>query len=95
MGTVALELLLAAIVTSVLRRRIGFRSWRAVHVMAYAGWPLAIAHGLGLGTNDRRLGWMVAIYLGCGVAVAAAIVRRWLSVDADRDARRAAKAARR
>ncbi|WP_433558209.1 ferric reductase-like transmembrane domain-containing protein [Pseudonocardia xinjiangensis] len=95
MGTVALELLLAAIVTSVLRLRIGFRSWRAVHVMAYACWPLAIAHGLGLGTNDRRLGWTVAVYLGCGVSVAAAITRRWLRVDADGDARRAAKAGRR
>jgi sulfoxide reductase heme-binding subunit YedZ len=95
MGTVALELLLAAIITSVLRLRIGFRSWRAVHVMAYASWPLAIAHGLGLGTTDRRLGWVAAVYLGCAVAVAAALTRRWLTVDPDRAARLAAKAGQR
>ena len=95
MGAVALELLIAAIVTSMLRLRIGFRSWRAVHVVAYASWPLALAHGLGLGTTDRRLGWVVAVYLGCAVAVAAAITRRCLTVDTDRDARRAAKAGQR
>lgn len=95
MGTAALELLLAAIITSVLRLRIGFRAWRAVHVVAYASWPLALAHGLGLGTNDRKLGWVVAVYLGCGVAVASAITRRWLTVDPDRAARRAARAGRR
>jgi predicted ferric reductase len=95
MGTVALELLLATIITSVLRVRIGLRSWRAVHVMAYASWPLAIAHGLGLGTADRRLGWVLAVYIGCAGAVAAAITRRLLTVDPDRDARRAAKAGRR
>ncbi|GAA1213433.1 ferric reductase-like transmembrane domain-containing protein [Pseudonocardia alaniniphila] len=95
MGTVALELLLAAIVTGLLRLRIGFRWWRAVHAVAYASWPLALAHGLGLGTTDRRLGWVMAVYLGCAVAVAAAITRRCLTVDADRDARRAAQAGQR
>ncbi|HEY4420835.1 MAG TPA: ferric reductase-like transmembrane domain-containing protein [Pseudonocardia sp.] len=95
MGTVALEFLLAAIITSMLRVRIGFRSWRAVHVAAYASWPLALAHGLGLGTTDRRLSWVVALYLGCAVAVAAAITRRCLTADADRAARRAAKAGQR
>jgi methionine sulfoxide reductase heme-binding subunit len=95
MGAVALDLLIAAIVTSMLRLRIGFRSWRAVHGVAYASWPLALAHGLGLGTTDRRLGWVVAVYLGCAVAVAAAITRRCLTVDTDRDARRAAKAGQR
>jgi predicted ferric reductase len=95
MGTVALELMLAAVITSMLRLRIGFRAWRAVHVVAYASWPLALAHGLGLGTTDRRLGGVVAVYLGCAVAVAAAITRRCLTVDVDRDARRAAKAGQR
>lgn len=94
-GTVALELVLATIVTSVLRVRIGLRSWRAVHLMAYASWPLAMAHAVGLGINDRRLGWVLAVYIGCAGVVAAAITRRLLTVDPDRDARRAAKAGQR
>jgi sulfoxide reductase heme-binding subunit YedZ len=95
MGTVALDLMLAAIITSLLRVRIGLRSWRIVHVVAYASWPLALAHGLGIGAADRRLGWVLAVYISCVAAVAAALTRRFLAVDPDRDARRTVQAGQR
>lgn len=72
LGTVALDLLLAIIATSLLRRRIGARPWRAVHWLAYAAWPFAVLHGLKAGT-DAGQNWFLAVTLGCIAAVAAAI----------------------
>ena len=54
LGTVALDLMLALIVTSLVRGRLSRRLWRAVHLLAYASWPLALAHAFGAGTDLRR-----------------------------------------
>jgi methionine sulfoxide reductase heme-binding subunit len=72
LGAVAFDLLLALVVTSLLRKRIGARGWRAVHWAAYACWPLALAHTLGTGSDVRR-GWMLALALGCTAVVLIAI----------------------
>lgn len=74
-GAVALDLLLALIVTSLLRARIGVRTWRAVHWAAYACWPTALLHGLGTG-SDVRPGWLVWLALACCAVVATAVVAR-------------------
>ena len=63
LGTVGLELILALVVTSLLRTRMPERVWRGVHWLAYVSWPVAFAHGLGNGT-DSGAGWMRAI-AGC------------------------------
>jgi hypothetical protein len=57
LGAVAVDLLIALIVTSLLRVRIGPRVWRGVHWLAYACWPIALVHGLGSGT-DAPARWM-------------------------------------
>lgn len=75
LGTVALDLLLAVVVTSLLRRRIGLRTWRAVHWASYALWPVAVAHGLGNGT-DAFATWFLAVTAVCVLSVAAALVWR-------------------
>jgi len=80
LGALALDLLVAVAVTSLLRARVGIRAWRAVHWAAYACWPLAFVHGLGTG-SDVRAGWVTWLALGCAVAVVVAIVARL----ADRD----------
>ena len=41
LGAVGTDLLAALILTSALRRRLGRRSWRAVHWAAYLCWPAA------------------------------------------------------
>jgi hypothetical protein len=71
LGTVAFDLLLALVVTSLARRRIGQRAWRAIHWVAYLSWPLALVHGLGTGT-DPRTPAMQAVTLVCAVVVIAA-----------------------
>ena len=39
LGALALDVLLAVMITSLVRRRLGLRAWRAVHWLAYALWP--------------------------------------------------------
>jgi sulfoxide reductase heme-binding subunit YedZ len=75
LGAVAVDLLIAVLMTSLLRDRLGFRVWRGLHWLAYACWPVALIHGLGTGT-DRRTLWVFAAALGCGCAVAAAATWR-------------------
>jgi predicted ferric reductase len=72
LGALALDLLLALIVTSLLRDRVGVRAWRAVHWAAYACWPVAFLHGLGTG-SDVRPGWMTYLALGCAALVVMAV----------------------
>ena len=81
LGTVAFDLLLALVATSLLRARIGLRGWRAVHWLAYLSWPVALAHGLGTGT-DARSGWLLVLSALCTVAVAVAVVLRVLQTPA-------------
>jgi hypothetical protein len=60
LGAVAFDLLIALVVTSLVRVRLGYRSWRAVHWLAYACWPVSVVHGLGTGSDTRAV-WMLAI----------------------------------
>ncbi|MGW3291855.1 ferric reductase-like transmembrane domain-containing protein [Streptomyces sp. NPDC001002] len=72
LGTVALDLMLAVVITSLLRARMGHRAWRAVHWLAYASWPVALVHGIGIGT-DTGADWMTWLTVSCVAAVVAAV----------------------
>jgi sulfoxide reductase heme-binding subunit YedZ len=82
LGTIAFELLLAIVATSLLRHHIGARTWRAIHWLAYACWPVAVLHGIGTGT-DNTAGWMVAIDILCIAAVLGAVAWRMLAAPPD------------
>jgi sulfoxide reductase heme-binding subunit YedZ len=88
LGAVSFDLLLALVVTSLLRRRIGARAWRAVHWTAYACWPLALVHTLGTGSDVRR-GWMLILALACTAVVAVAIAVRIAATTPSRGQARA------
>lgn len=80
LGAIASDLLVALTVTSLLRLRIRPRVWRTVHWTGYLCWPVALAHGLGIGT-DSGTAWVFDLAVGCGAVVtAAAIVRLGLAV---------------
>ena len=81
LGAVALDLLVALIVTSLVRGRLGYRTWRALHWLSYACWPVAVAHGLGIGT-DRSATWVIVLTIGCMGCVGAAVTWRILTVAA-------------
>jgi sulfoxide reductase heme-binding subunit YedZ len=72
MGTLAFDLILALVLTSLLRHRLGLRAWRAIHWAAYLAWPVAVLHGLGNGTDAGQL-WLWAVAGACIAAVLAAI----------------------
>jgi hypothetical protein len=76
LGAVAFDLLLAVLVTSALRHRIGYQSWRFVHWLAYLCWPIALFHALGSGT-DTPLPAVLALEALCGAAVLASLVWRF------------------
>ena len=80
LGTLAFDLLLALIVTSLLRARLGYRAWKASHLAAYFAWPIAFVHGLGTGT-DPRVKWVMWLSWACAGAVVAAgawrLARGW------------------
>jgi sulfoxide reductase heme-binding subunit YedZ len=75
LGTVAFDLLLALVITSLLRARLGYRSWRALHWCAYASWPIALVHAFGTG-SDGRIGWMQVFGAASAVVVVAAVLVR-------------------
>jgi sulfoxide reductase heme-binding subunit YedZ len=76
LGAVSVDLLIAVVLTSLLRRRIGYRVWRATHWLAYGSWPVALVHSLGTG-SDAGTSWMLAISAICTAAVLAAVLTRW------------------
>jgi hypothetical protein len=81
LGALAFDILLALIATSLVRTRLGPRAWRAVHWAAYASWPVAVAHGLGSGT-DVTSSWLLILTLGSAAAVLGAVLWRILSLSA-------------
>jgi methionine sulfoxide reductase heme-binding subunit len=81
LGAVALDLLVALVATSLIRNRLGLRTWRWVHWAAYICWPVALAHGLGAGT-DRGTLWVFVLTIACAAMVAG--VATWRFVGAAR-----------
>jgi hypothetical protein len=91
-GAVAFDLLLAVLVTSLLRARIKPRIWRFIHWASYACWPIALVHGLGTGT-DGGARWVLAVAAACALAVTLAGAWRLSSGWPERAALRAGLAA--
>jgi methionine sulfoxide reductase heme-binding subunit len=80
LGTLAAYCLLVVALVGALRGRItgsprAVRWWRPVHAVAYAVWPLSIAHGVWSGT-DTRAWWALTLYAASAVAVLAALWSR-------------------
>jgi methionine sulfoxide reductase heme-binding subunit len=76
LGAVAFDLLLAVIITSLLRRRIPPTLWKGIHWTAYLLWAVAVVHGLGAGT-DRLLTRVVAAAMV--LAVGASVIARFMT----------------
>lgn len=82
LGTIAFELLLAIVVTSLIRGFIGQVAWRLVHWLSYASWPIAVLHGFGTGTDAWSV-WLFALQAVCVTAVLAAIGYRLMADSRD------------
>ncbi len=84
LGVIALYLFTALIVSSLLRRHIGQRTWRAIHWASYAMWPMALLHGFTAG-SDASAVWMLGIDALCVAAVGAALSWRLTAGSSRRD----------
>ena len=78
LGTLAVDLGGAVLLTSLVRHRLGYRAWRAVHWLAFLAWPAAFWHSLTAG-NDMRIGWVATGVWACAIAMATAVVARLLA----------------
>lgn len=72
LGVVAVDLVLAVTVTSLLRDRFGRRTWRGIHLSSYGIWALSVGHGLGIGTDSGEP-WARWIYVGSAAVVVVAL----------------------
>lgn len=75
LGAVGCDFMLALVLTSLLRRHIRPATWRGLHWLAYACWPVALLHGLGTGTDASTvlMRWVAG---GAVVLVVAALLWR-------------------
>ena len=74
-GALAVDMIIAVTVTSLLRHRMSHKPWRAIHIMAYAAWGLGLVHGLQMGTDAGSV-WGAAFNYGCIGLVFVAILAR-------------------
>ena len=75
LGAVALDLIAALILTSLARAYISRRTWRGIHWLAYAAWPVALVHSIG-SSPDMRSGGLLLVAIGSTLAVATAALWR-------------------
>jgi methionine sulfoxide reductase heme-binding subunit len=79
LGAIAFDMLLALVISSLIRSRMSYRAWRGVHWLGYACWPVALWHGLGTGT-DSRLSWLLLLDAVCVAVVGGAVFWRLRAV---------------
>jgi len=72
LGTLAVDLVVLVVASSLLRHQIGPKVFKGLHWLAYALWPVALLHALGTGTDAGTV-WFRAVALGCLLAVGAAV----------------------
>jgi methionine sulfoxide reductase heme-binding subunit len=75
LGTIALDLMLAVFISSLLRAHLRPGTWRGIHWLAYASWPVALAHTFGLGTDSREH-WVILLGAVCVLSVGLSLAWR-------------------
>lgn len=76
LGTMAVDLLIVVIVTSLLRQHMRASTWRWIHYTVYLLWPLTLLHFLKTGTDAAHGRFGVWIALICTAVVAMSVVVR-------------------
>ncbi|MDQ1686402.1 MAG: methionine sulfoxide reductase heme-binding subunit [Frankiaceae bacterium] len=76
LGTIAFDVILLVIVTSLVRHRLPLRVWRALHWSVYAVWPLAFVHFLETGTDAAHGRFGLWLDIGAMLALVIAVAMR-------------------
>jgi methionine sulfoxide reductase heme-binding subunit len=77
-GVFAMYAMVLILVTSWIRKRLGTKLWRAIHLLAIPTFTLALAHGVFAGTDSSRP-WMFAIYVVTGLLTLFLVIVRGLT----------------
>lgn len=85
LGALSLDLVLAVVITSLLRTRLSPGVWRGVHLASYAAWPVAVVHGFAMSGPDTA--WVLGFDVVCVAAAATALYWRTTRVHPDTTAR--------
>lgn len=75
-GTIGADLMLAVLVTTAFRRRLGYSAWRSVHLLSYGCWGATVVHAFAIGSDARSAIWGVVVIAACIGAVGGAMVQR-------------------
>ena len=78
LGVFAFYALVLVLASSWLRRRLRYRTWRALHYLGFVAFALATAHGV-LAGSDAGEPWMRGMYVGAGSAIAFLTLARLLA----------------
>jgi hypothetical protein len=76
-GVVSLYLLLAIELTSLARKRLPRRAWRAIHFAAFPLFAMSTMHAITAGTDGRTWGFMLAVASASAVIGALTAHRIW------------------
>jgi sulfoxide reductase heme-binding subunit YedZ len=76
-GIFSLYLLVIVVGAFYLRQVISYRTWRVLHYATFACYTLALAHGIGAGT-DTQAGWVQYLYAATAVVAFNMLVYRLL-----------------
>jgi len=76
-GIAAAYLLIAIAVSSIFQSRLPRVVWRGIHYLSFLTFALGLMHGIGSGTDTRRI-WAIAIYAITATVVAALCLHRIL-----------------
>ena len=82
LGAVAFDLMLASLITSLLRRHLSRTAWRTVHLAAYLSWPVAWFHSYFV-SGDLQHGVLRLMAIACALAVIAAALWRVAATGKD------------
>jgi len=75
LGSVAFNLMVAVVITSLVRVRLSHRLWRGIHLLTYVSWAAGVLHGILIGTDAGTV-WDVAVtVISVGVVAASVVVR--------------------
>ena len=86
-GVIAMYFLVAVEITSLLRKKLSKRAWRATHFLSFPLFALATVHLLWVG-SDRATPALRAVVMVCVVGVCGATVMRLVQADRDEPATR-------
>ena len=75
LASLAFDVLLAVVITSLVRARLSHRLWRGLHLASYGCWGFGVLHGFLIGT-DATTAWSAAVTIAAVGVVAAAVVVR-------------------